>query len=107
MTAEYELAAEVIERLGRLHATLATAESLTGGLIGAALTAAGPALGIIDVRFMPFFQLSLALCGAAAAGLWVERLAVPRVAALGLVLLAAILLERARAGVLLARSLRR
>jgi 6-pyruvoyl-tetrahydropterin synthase-like protein len=57
-------------------------------LIGAALTAAGPALGIIDVRFMPFFQLSLALCGAAAAGLWVERLAVPRVAALGLVLLA-------------------
>jgi hypothetical protein len=57
-------------------------------LIGAALTAAGPALGIIDVRFMPFFQLALALCGAAAAGLWVERLAVPRVAALGLVLLA-------------------
>jgi 6-pyruvoyl-tetrahydropterin synthase-like protein len=57
-------------------------------LIGAALTAAGPALGIIDVRFMPFFQLALALCGAATAGLWVERLAVPRVAALGLVLLA-------------------
>jgi hypothetical protein len=57
-------------------------------VIGAALTAAGPALGIIDVRFMPFFQLALALCGAAAAGLWVERLALPHVAALGLVLLA-------------------
>lgn len=57
-------------------------------LVGAALTAAGPALGIIDVRFMPFFQIALALCGAATAGLWIERLAVPRVAALGLVLLA-------------------
>jgi hypothetical protein len=57
-------------------------------LVGAALTAAGPALGIIDVRFMPFFQLALALCGAAAVALWVQDLATPRLAALGLVILA-------------------
>ena len=29
------------------------------GLVGAALAAAGPALGVIDVRFVPFAQLSL------------------------------------------------
>jgi hypothetical protein len=57
-------------------------------LVGAALTAAGPSLGIIDVRFMPFFQLALALCGAAAIAVWVQKLATPRLAALGLVLLA-------------------
>lgn len=38
MTAEKELAAEVITRLDHHRHTLATAESLTGGLIGAALT---------------------------------------------------------------------
>ncbi len=54
---------------------------------GAALAAAGPALGIIDVRFVPFAQLSLCLLGAAAAGLALERLAAPGLAALGLVLL--------------------
>ena len=32
-------------------------------LIGAALAAAGPALGIIDVRFVPFAQLALCLAG--------------------------------------------
>jgi hypothetical protein len=57
-------------------------------LVGAALTAAGPALGIIDVRFMPFFQLALALCGAASVSVWVQKLAMPRLAASGLVLLA-------------------
>jgi hypothetical protein len=57
-------------------------------LVGAALTAAGPALGIIDVRFMPFFQLALALCGVASIAAWVQELAAPRLAAVGLVLLA-------------------
>lgn len=57
-------------------------------LVGAALTAAGPTLGIIDVRFMPFFQLALALCGAASVAVWVQKLAMPRLAAMGLVLLA-------------------
>jgi hypothetical protein len=59
-------------------------------LVGAALTAAGPALGIIDVRFMPFFHLALALCGAASAAIFVEQLAWRRTAALGLVLLAVV-----------------
>src|SRR4029453_8499017 len=57
-------------------------------LVGAALTSAGPALGIIDVRFMPFFQLALALCGGASIAVWVERLALPHVAALGITFLA-------------------
>jgi hypothetical protein len=55
--------------------------------VGLALTAAGPALGIIDVRFMPFAQLALCLAGAATLGLALERLAAAELAALGLVLL--------------------
>ena len=61
-----------------------------GGLAGAALACAGPGLGVIDVRFVPFAQLSLALCGAAALGLALTALALPDVAALALVLLAAV-----------------
>ena len=38
-------------------------------VVGVALAAAGPALGIIDVRFLPFAQLSLTLAGAATASL--------------------------------------
>jgi hypothetical protein len=57
-------------------------------LAAAALTAAGPALGVIDVRFAPFAQLALALTGAAVIGWAVSRLALADVAALGLVLLA-------------------
>ena len=38
MTALHELAASVIKALAARDATLATAESLTGGLIGATLT---------------------------------------------------------------------
>jgi len=60
---------------------------LHAALTGAALAAAGPALGIIDVRFVPFAQLSACLLGAAAVGLALERLAAPGPAALGLVLL--------------------
>jgi hypothetical protein len=37
--------------------------------VGVALAAAGPALGIIDVRFVPFAQLAAALAGGAALGL--------------------------------------
>jgi hypothetical protein len=61
-----------------------------GALVGAALAAAGPALGVIDVRFVPFAQLALALAGAATLGLVVARMALSDVAALGLVLLAVV-----------------
>jgi hypothetical protein len=60
-----------------------------GTLAGAALALAGPRLGVIDVRFVPFAQLSLALAGAAGLGLALSRLALSDVAALGLVLVAA------------------
>ncbi len=58
------------------------------GLVGAALAAAGPALGVIDVRFVPFAQLSLCLAGGAAIGLACRRLAAPHLVAMALVLLA-------------------
>jgi len=64
-----------------------------GALTGAALACAGPGLGVIDVRFVPLAQLSLALLGAlvlgAALGSPRVRLALVDVAALGLVLVAA------------------
>jgi hypothetical protein len=60
---------------------------LHSAAVGMALAAAGPALGIIDVRFMPFAQLALCLAGAATLGLALERLAAADLAALGLVLL--------------------
>ena len=58
--------------------------------MAAALTCGGPGLGVIDVRFAPFAQLSLALCGAAALGSALAALALPDVAALALVLLAVV-----------------
>jgi hypothetical protein len=61
-----------------------------GAVTGAALTCAGPGLGVIDVRFAPLAQLSLALCGAAALGAAVAGLVLSDVAALALVLLAAV-----------------
>ena len=61
---------------------------LHSALVGAALAAAGPALGIIDVRFVPFAQLATALAGAAALGLVLQALAAPELAALALLLLA-------------------
>ena len=59
-----------------------------GAVAGVALAAAGPGLGVIDVRFVPFAQLSLALAGAATLGWALKRLALADVAALGLVLVA-------------------
>jgi hypothetical protein len=59
-------------------------------LVAACLAAAGPALGIIDVRFVPFAHLALALLGAASIALAVGALAMPELAALGLVLLAVV-----------------
>ena len=59
-------------------------------LAAAALATAGPTLGVIDVRFVPLAQLSLALAGAAGLGLLLARIALADVAALGLVLLAAV-----------------
>ena len=56
-------------------------------LIGAALAAAGPALGVIDVRFVPFAQLGACLLGAATLGLLLERVRAKDLAALGFVLL--------------------
>jgi hypothetical protein len=64
-----------------------------GALVGAALAAAGPTLGVIDVRFVPFAQLSMALAGAIALGLAFSRLARADLAALGLVLLAVVYSE--------------
>ncbi len=60
-----------------------------GALVGAALAAAGPGLGVIDVRFVPLAQLSLALAGAATLGRLLGRFARAGVLALGLVLVAA------------------
>jgi len=60
-----------------------------GALTGAALACAGPGLGVIDVRFVPLAQLSLALAGALVLGWWLARLRLADVAALGLVLVAA------------------
>jgi hypothetical protein len=61
-----------------------------GALAGAALATGGPGLGVIDVRFVPLAQLSLALAGAAALGWALKRLALADVAALGLVLVAVV-----------------
>jgi 6-pyruvoyl-tetrahydropterin synthase related domain len=61
---------------------------LHAALVGAALAAAGPALGVIDIRFVPFAQLAAALAGAAALGLLLRGLAAPDLAALGLVVFA-------------------
>ena len=57
-------------------------------LVAAALAAAGPALGIIDVRFVPFAQLALCLAGGVTLGQALRALAAPEPAALGLVLAA-------------------
>jgi hypothetical protein len=57
-------------------------------LVAAALAAAGPALGIIDVRFVPFAQLALCLAGGVTLGRAVAPLRAPEPAALGLVLAA-------------------
>jgi 6-pyruvoyl-tetrahydropterin synthase related domain len=61
-----------------------------GALAAAALASAGPALGVVDVRFVPLAQLALALAGAAGLGLALARIALADVAALGLVLIAAV-----------------
>ena len=57
-------------------------------LTGAALAAAGPALGIIDVRFVPFAQLAVCLMGGVTIGVALQRLARPGLAALAVVLVA-------------------
>ncbi|HSD67700.1 MAG TPA: 6-pyruvoyl-tetrahydropterin synthase-related protein, partial [Vicinamibacteria bacterium] len=61
-----------------------------GALTAVALASAGPALGVIDVRFVPLAQLSLALAGAAGLGLLLGRAALADLAALGLVVLAVV-----------------
>jgi hypothetical protein len=61
---------------------------LHSGLVGAALAAAGPGLGIIDVRFVPFAQLAVCLAGAAALGSLLQGRASPDLLALALVVLA-------------------
>ncbi len=61
---------------------------LHAAVMGAALAAAGPAAGVIDVRFVPMAQLALCLLGGASIGLALERLQARELAALGFVLLA-------------------
>jgi hypothetical protein len=60
---------------------------LHSAVIGMALAVAAPALGIIDVRFVPFAQLALCLAGAVTLGLALARLKAGDLAALALVLL--------------------
>jgi len=60
---------------------------LHAAAVGFALAAAGPLLGIIDVRFLPFAQLALCLAGGATLGLALERLSAPNLSALGMLLL--------------------
>ena len=85
--------------LAGLGATLALRRHLGGpdhrllfllfsALAAAALAAAGPVLGIIDIRFVPFAQLALCLAGAASLGLVAARLAAADLAALAFVGLA-------------------
>jgi hypothetical protein len=63
-----------------LHATAA----------GAALAAAAPALGVIDVRFVPFAQFAACVTGGATLGLLLQGLAASDLAALGFVLIAGV-----------------
>ncbi len=63
---------------------------LHAGLVAAALAVAGPALGIIDVRFVPFAQLALTLAGGATLGLVLRPAAARELAALAVVLLAVV-----------------
>ena len=72
---------------------------LHAALAGAALAAAAPALGVIDVRFVPFAQLAVCLAGGSAAGVALSRLRAADLAALGLVL-AAVLHADSRSQVL-------
>jgi hypothetical protein len=62
---------------------------LHAGVMGAALAAAGPAAGVIDVRFVPFAQLAVVLLGGAVIGLVVAaHIRLGAMAALGLLLVA-------------------
>jgi hypothetical protein len=57
-------------------------------LVALALATAGTALGLVDVRFVPFAQLAACLLAAAALGSALERAMAPDLLALGLVALA-------------------
>ncbi len=61
---------------------------LHAGLMATALAAAAPALGVIDVRFVPFAQLAIVLVAAASLGLALRPAAGREFAALAGVLLA-------------------
>jgi hypothetical protein len=61
---------------------------------GAALAAAGPVLGIIDIRFVPFAQLGVCLVGGVSIGHGLTRLARPGLAALALVLVAGLFADQ-------------
>jgi hypothetical protein len=58
---------------------------LHAGLVAAGLAAAAPALGVIDVRFVPLAQLAVCLAGGASLGLLLEGVAFADLAALALV----------------------
>lgn len=60
---------------------------LHAAAVAGALALAGPALGIIDVRFVPFAQLAVAVAGGASIGVLLRGLVAADAAALGLVLL--------------------
>jgi hypothetical protein len=62
-------------------------------LVALALAAAGPAAGVIDIRFIPFAHASVAMLGAAWIGLMLSRLRSPAPLALAAVLFTAALLD--------------
>lgn len=78
----------VVEAVRRRHADPRLVLLGFGAIVGAAFAAAGPALGVIDVRFVPLAQLSACLVGAGVLGMGLARLRRADLAALGLVLLA-------------------
>ena len=67
---------------------------LHGALVAAALASAGPVLGVIDVRFVPFAQLVLCLAGGASLGLLLQRFDRADLLALALLALGLVYAER-------------
>lgn len=62
-------------------------------VVAVALGAAGPAAGVIDIRFLPFAHAAVAILGAASIGLWLSRLRAPGPAVLALLLVAVVVLD--------------
>jgi len=62
-------------------------------LIAVALAFAGPAAGVIDIRFLPFAHAAVALLGAASIGSMLSRLRAPVLVALALLMATVVILD--------------